>query len=208
MVTTIVGMVVAVVSAVFGISAHGMAAGTATALPGSGQLLMVLGASAGIGAATASLARQHSPVLLSGAGLLAGQGVVHLVLISGHAHGAASSHPAGHAAGHTVGSAAIRAAMDSASGAAGAGGPGAGSHVDALLTPGMLGAHLGAILLTLTVVAVLSATLSWLAARLAPLAASVHLVVVELISPHGRVAAPDARYLLVGGGTRAPPLTV
>lgn len=204
MVTTLVGMVVAVVSAVFGISAHGMAAGAAAALPSSEQILMVLGASAGIGAVTADLARRHSPVLLSAAGLLAGQGLVHLVLSSGHAHGGGprSSHAAGHA-GHAVDAAAVRGAMD------GVGGSGASAHVDALLTPGMLAAHLAAIGVTLAVVAALAATLSWVAARVVPLAAGAHLVVVvdkRILT--GRIAAPDARYLVASGGTRAPPVTV
>ena len=200
LVTTLVGMVVAVVSAVFGISAHGMAAGSAAALPTSGQILMVVGASAGIGAVTADLARRRSPLLPSAAGLLAGQGLVHLVMVSGHAHGG-PGHALGHA-GHTVDVAALRGAMD------GTGMAAAGSHADALFTPGMLGAHLGAILVTLAVVAALSATLSWVAAQVAPMLAGAHLVVVDKHLPRGRILAADSRYLLSGGPSRAPPVAV
>lgn len=197
MVSTAAGIVVAVVSAVFGICAHGLAAGTGAALPSSEQILMLLGASAGVGAVTAALARRHSPVALSALGLLAGQGLVHLVMASGHSHGGAAHN---HAAGHTVDSGAVRAAMDS--------GSTVGAHADSLLTPGMLGAHLAAVVMTLAVVAVLSGTLAWVAARVVPLLAGVHLVVVEKIAPCGRIPAPDARYLLAGGATRAPPVSV
>src|SRR5699024_11447587 len=107
-VSTATGIVVAVVSAVFGVCAHGLAAGTGAALPSSEQLLMLLGASAGVGAVTAALARRRSPVLLSVAGLLAGQGLVHLVMVSDHAHGGAGHD---HAAGHVVYPGALRAAM-------------------------------------------------------------------------------------------------
>src|SRR5699024_9206868 len=72
--STATGIDVAVASAVFGVCAHGLAAGTGAALPSSEQLLMLLGASAGVGAVTAALARRRSPVLLSVGGLLAGQG--------------------------------------------------------------------------------------------------------------------------------------
>lgn len=201
MVSSLAGIIVAVVSGVFGISAHGLAAGSGAALPGSGQVLLVLGASAGIGAATASLARRRSPVALSAAGLLAGQGVVHLVLASGHSHGGGAH---SHVAGHAVDTAAVRAAMDVTT----TGSAAAGAHADALLTPGMLGAHLAAIAMTLTLVAILSGTLAWVAARMAPLLATVHLVVVDKQFPLGRIAAPDSRYLLAGGGTRAPPVAV
>lgn len=206
MVSSLVGIVVAVVSAVFGISAHGLAAGTGATLPGSGQMLLVLAASAGIGAATASLARTHRPLVPTAGGLVAGQGVVHLVLISGHGHGRAA-HPPAHSAahsdagGHAVDAAAVRAAMDGVATA----GAGPGAHADGLLTPGMLGAHLAA---TLALVAILSATLDWVAGRVLPLLATVHLVVVEKLSTCGRIAAPDARYLLARGGTRAPPVAV
>lgn len=217
LVTSLVGIIVAVVSAVFGISAHGLAAGTGAALPSSGQMLMVLAASAGIGGATAALARRRSPIALTAGGLLAGQGVVHLVMISGHGHsGSAHSgaHPAagGHA-GHMPDPVAVRAAMDgtaATAGTGGASGAGAatGSHADALLTPAMLGAHLAAIVITLALVAILSGTLAWVAARVLPLLATAHLVVVELTDPHGRIAAPDARYLLARGRPRAPPVSV
>lgn len=200
-VSSLVGIIVAVVSGVFGISAHGLAAGTGAALPGSGQVLLVLAASAGIGAATASLARRRSPVVLTAAGLLAGQGVVHLILASGHSHGSAAHT---HLAGHSVDAAAVRRAMDGAN----VGGTAASGHVDSLLTPGMLGAHLAAIAITLTVVAILTGTLAWVAARVQPLMATAHLVVVDLVVSRGRIAAPDARYLLSGGETRAPPVAV
>ncbi|HJC28310.1 MAG TPA: hypothetical protein H9759_02835 [Candidatus Dietzia intestinipullorum] len=196
-VSTATGIVVAVVSAVFGVCAHGLAAGTGAALPSSEQLLMLLGASAGVGAVTAALARRRSPVLLSVGGLLAGQGLVHLVMVSDHAHGGAGHD---HAAGHVVDPGAVRAAMD--------GGSAAGAHADLLLTPGMLGAHVAAVVLTLAVVAILSGTLAWVAARVAPLLAGAHLVVVDKLVPRGRVPAADTRYLLSRGATRAPPVSV
>lgn len=219
-VSSVAGMVVAVVSAVFGICAHGMAAGTGIALPSSGQLLFLLAASAGIGAATAALARRRSPVLMAAGGLIVGQGVVHLAMVAGHGghagHGSHSgssgqSGPAlGHAA-HTPDPDAIRAAMDGAAGtAAGAGGAGgAGSHADALLTPGMLGAHIVAVALTLSVVALLSGALAWIAARVARMWEWADLVVVDTSpAPLGRIVAPDPRFLRASGGTRAPPVGV
>lgn len=203
MVSSLAGMVVAVVSAVFGICAHGMAAGTGIALPTPGQTLFLLAASAGIGAATAAVARKRSPVATSAAGLLVGQGVVHMALVSGHDHGAGGHSPAGHA-GHMVDPAAVRAALDGATTAAAA----HGAHADALLTPGMLGAHVAAIGATLAVVAVLGVTLAWIAARVVPLLAAAHLVVVDEPTTRGRTVAPDQRYLLSGGPTRAPPVSV
>ena len=77
-----------------------------------------------------------------------------------------------------------------------------------LLTPEMLGAHLAAIVLTLALVATLSWTLAWVAARVAPLMARVHLVVVAPLLSSYDAHAPRGRYLLAGGGTRAPPATV
>ncbi|MBB1024474.1 hypothetical protein G6019_08525, partial [Dietzia sp. DQ12-76] len=56
-VTAAVGMVVALVSAVFGIAAHGLAAGTGAWVPSPGQILLIAAASAGVGAATAAVAR-------------------------------------------------------------------------------------------------------------------------------------------------------
>jgi len=215
-VTALVGMVVALVSVVFGVSAHGLAAGTGAVLPPVGQLLMVAAAGSGVGAVSATLARRRSPVMIAGAGLVVGQGIVHAVLSAGHgSHGA---HPltapgaagsAVRAAGgqattahHAVDAAAVRAAMDHAAL------DGAGS-VEALLTPGMLGAHLAAIVATVALVAVLSATLAWVAARLLPSSpAAGHLVVVEPPRVTSRTRVPEARYLISCGGTRAPPVCV
>ena len=59
-VTAVVGIVVALVSGVFGISAHGLAAGAAAGPPTTGQILMVAAASAGVGVVTAALARHLS----------------------------------------------------------------------------------------------------------------------------------------------------
>lgn len=232
MVTSVVGIIVAVVSGVFGISAHGLAAGAAGAggigaaalPPTSGDLLMVGAASAGIGAVTAALARRRPPVLTAAAGLLAGQGLVHLVLSSGasHAHAgrvsAGGVNTGGVSAGgalghHTADPAAVRAAMDGSatgmSGAAGIGGTGAGGgHLSSLLTPEMLGAHVAAVAVTLGLVAILSRTLSWVAARVSPLLGRVRVVVVVPLLSSYDALAPRARYLLVGGGTRAPPALV
>lgn len=190
-VTSLVGVVVAMVSAVFGISAHGLAAGAAATAPTSGQILSVLAAGAGIGAVTAALARHRSPVPVAAAGLVAGQGLVHLVLASGHTHG-----PAGHT--HGADAATVRAAMDATA---------VTSHD--LWTPAMLGAHTAAIVVTLAVVAVLARTLAWVAARVAPLLDRILLSAADLVVvPTLPTPAPDAGYLLARGGTRAPPVAV
>lgn len=203
-VTAVVGIVVAIVSGVFGISAHGLAADAAAIAPTSADILTVGAASAGVGAVTAALARHRSPLLVAAAGLLAGQGLVHLVLSTGHTH----SHPAGTGAPgvvlahHVTDPVAVRAAMDGVTGSAAGAGTG---HMSSLLTPQMLGAHIAAVVLTLTLVAILSGTLAWVAARVAPLLARVHLVVVgPLLSSYG-AHAPRARFLLTGRQTRPPP---
>jgi len=194
-VTAAVGIIVALVSGVFGISAHGLAAGASSVAPTSGGILMVATASAGIGAVTAALARRRPPLLTAAAGLLAGQALVHLVLTTGHTHTAGANGTIGH---HATDPVAVRAAMDST---------GAG-HMGTLLTPQMLGAHIAAVVLTLTLVAILSGTLAWVAARVAPMLVRVHLVVVAPLLSSYDAHAPRGRYLLAGGGTRAPPATV
>lgn len=194
-VTSLVGVVVALVSGVFGLSAHGLAAGAAAAPPTSGQLLLVVAASAGIGAVTAALARQRSPLVTSAAGLLAGQGLVHLALISGHSHGG-PGHT--HLAHTGADAAALRAAMD-----------GAAAPTAALWTPAMLAAHVAAIGVTLAVVAVLAGALAWVAARVAPLLDRVVVAAADLVVvPVRRAPVPDTGYLLARGGTRAPPVAV
>lgn len=200
MVTAVVGVVVALVSAVFGISAHGLAAGAAGGPPSSADLLMVAAASAGVGALTAAVARHRTPLLVAAAGLVAGQGLVHMVLSSGHSHstpGVAAGAHVHHAADPAV----VRAAMD------GAGLDPAFATAD-LLTPGMLGAHVAAIVATLAVVAILSGTLSWVAARVLPTMAKAHLVVVATLLASYDADTPRRRFLLARGGTRAPPVTV
>lgn len=192
-VTSLVGVVVAMVSAVFGISAHGLAAGAAATAPTSGQILSVLAAGAGIGAVTAALARHRSPVPVAAGGLVAGQGLVHLVLASGHTH---THGPAGHT--HGADAATVRAAMDAT----------AVTPHD-LWTPAMLGAHVAAIVGTLAVVAVLARTLTWVAARVAPLLDRILLAAADLVVvPALPTPAPDAGYLIARGGTRAPPVAV
>ncbi|MBB0967517.1 hypothetical protein G6016_00775, partial [Dietzia aerolata] len=104
---------------------------------------------------------------------------------------------------HVTDPAALRSAMDGA----GAGGAG-GGHMESLLTPQMLGAHLIAVVLTLTLVGILTGTLAWVAARVVPLLARVHLVVVGPLLSSYHAHAPRARYLLTGGETRAPPAAV
>ena len=200
MVTALVGIVVAVVSGVFGISAHGLATTIDMGPPTAGQILLVAAASAGVGAATAAVARHRSPIATATAGLIAGQAVVHMVLSSGHAHGnhAAAAHPAGH---HITDPAAVRSAMDSA-------GLDPAASAAALFTPGMLVAHLAAIASALALVAILAGTLAWVAARVLPMAASVHLVVVVPLLSHYNADTLRARYLLARGGTRAPPAAV
>lgn len=200
MVTAAVGIIVALVSGVFGISAHGLAAGAAALPPTSGDILLVGAASAGIGAVTAAVARTRPPLITSAAGLLAGQGLVHLALFSGHTHtgGVGEVGAAGAIGHHVTDLAALRSAVD---------GAGAG-HMESLLTPQMLGAHVAAVALTLTLVAILSGTLAWVAARVAPLLVRVHLVVVAPLLASYNAHAPRGRYLLTGGGTRAPPAAV
>ena len=196
-VTSAVGIVVALVSGVFGVSAHGLAAGAAAAPPTPGQILTVVAASVGVGAIAAARARQCSPVLTAGAGLIVGQGLVHMVLASGHSH---PGHAAGTLGHHAVDPAAVRAAMD---------GQGLESaHAADLLTPGMFGAHMAAIALTLTLVAVLTGTLSWLAARVMPMLATAHLVVVAPLVTSYDADAPRGQFFISRGGTRAPPLSV
>lgn len=214
MVTALVGMVVAVVSGMFGIAAHGLAAGTDAAvtgalIPGAGQLLLVAAASAGVGVAASAIARRRPPMLVAAAGLISGQGIVHLVLASGHTHSGApvaagSAHSAlGH---HLTDPALVRAAMDSA--AAGGAGSGTVTSAATLLTPGMLGAHLAAIVVTLALVAILSGTLAWVAARVVPLLGTVRLVVVAPLLSSYDAGAARGRFLLARGGTRAPPVAV
>ena len=198
-VTAVVGIVVALVSGVFGISAHGLVAGATGVPPTPGQILSVAAASAGVGVVTAAAARRRAPVLTAAAGLLAGQGLVHLVLASGHTHGSAGAVGAlGH---HATDPAAVRAAMDGV-------GLVSGSSAASLLTPEMLGAHVAAIATTLALVAILSGTLSWLAARIPPMVATVHLVVVARLLASYDADAPRGRFLLARGGTRAPPVAV
>jgi len=210
-VTAAVGIVVALVSGIFGISAHGLAAGSSAVAPGSGDLLLVGGVSVGIGAVTAALARHRPPLVTAGVGLLSGQALVHLILSAGHNHGGAGYGGAryggaGHVgqsplAHHAADPYAVRAAMD-----LGAEAP--AGHLASLLTPAMLGAHVAAVLVTLALVAVLSRTLAWVAARVAPLLAAVHLVVVAPLLATYDAHPPRARYFLTGGGTRAPPALV
>lgn len=196
-VTAVVGIVVALVSGVFGISAHGLAAGALAGPPTTGQILSVAATSAGIGVVTAAVARRRAPVLTAAAGLIAGQGLVHLVLASGHTHGTAGT--TGTFGHHVTDPAALRAAMDGVAPA---------SSAAALLTPGMLGAHVAAIATTLALVAILSGTLSWLAARIPPMVATAHLVVVARLLASYDADTPRGRFLLARGGTRAPPVSV
>lgn len=217
-VTAVVGIVVAVVSGVFGISAHGLAAGAAAGAPTPGQILTVAAASAGVGALTAALSRRGAPVLTAAAGLVAGQGLVHLVLAAGHAQPGhlhtgtahagqvatpASAGPLGH---HATDPAAVRAAMDGQGLADGLGL--AGAHSADLMTPEMLAAHLAAIVLTLTLVAVLTGALSWVAARVMTMAETAHLVVVAALLTSYHADTPRRRFLVSRGGTRAPPVYV
>ncbi|WP_271800642.1 hypothetical protein [Dietzia maris] len=198
-VTAAVGIVVALVSGVFGISAHGLAAGALAGPPTSGQILAVASASAGVGVVTAAVARCRTPVLTAAAGLIAGQGLVHLVLASGHTHGAAGT--TGVLGHHATDPAALRAAMDGV-------GLAPASSAASLLTPGMLGAHVAAIATTLALVAILSGTLSWLAARIPPMVETAHLVVVARLLASYDADTPRGRFLLARGGTRAPPVAV
>ena len=198
-VTAVVGIVVALVSGVFGISVHGLAAGALAGPPTSGQILSVASASAGVGVVTAAVARRRTPVLAAAAGLIAGQGLVHFVLASGHTHGAAGT--TGVLGHHATDPAALRAAMDGV-------GPAPASSAAALLTPGMLGAHVAAIATTLALVVILSGTLSWLAARIPPMVATAHLVVVARLLASYDADTPRGRFLLARGGTRAPPVAV
>lgn len=199
LVTSVIGILVAVVSGVFGISAHGLAAGTGAVVQSPGQLLIIVGACVGIGVVTSALARHRPPVAVSSVGLLTGQIVVHLALVSSHSHGGAShAHGAANPAGAAAEAASLRAAMDSAA-----------VSSDALWTPAMLGAHLAAIVVTLAVVAVLAGALAWVAALVVPQDAAVLLAVGDRLVVVGRsLLTPDTGFLLARGGTRAPPVAV
>lgn len=203
-VTSLVGIVVALVAAVFGVCAHGLAAGPATPVPDAGTLVQVALGAGLVGALTAGAARRLPVLPTAAAGLLAGQGLTHLVLVVAHSgpHGAAAhvDHLAAHtgSAGAAAESAAVRAAMDAA-----------GDAGHARLGWAMVLAHLGAIALTLVVLGLLAAALSWLAARVVPLLGGVLLpapaVVPRAATPPAR---PSAVFLVGRGGTRAPPVTV
>lgn len=204
MLTAVVGMIVAVVSGVFGISAHGLAVPLNMGPVTAGQVLMVGAASAGVGAVTAAAARRRSPLATSAFGLICGQGVVHLVMSAGHSHPtsgahAASPHSPGH---HTSDPAALQTAMDTA-----ALDPLASAA--ALMPPVMLAAHVAAIGAALLVIAVLVGSLAWLSARTFRPPSTAHLAcaVVVLVAPR-QVDATLGQYLVSRGGTRAPPVAV
>jgi len=192
--TTIVGVTVALVSGIFGISAHGLA--TDMGPVSLAQVLTVAGTSAGIGAATAAAARNRFPILTSALGLVIGQSAVHIAMSGGHTHHTSGSHPLGH---HVTDPAALRAAMDTAA-------HDALASATALMTPAMFAAHIAAIGSALLVIAVLAGALAWMSARLMPPLATGHLVAVVgvVLFPRG-ADAPLKRYLVSRGGTRAPP---
>ncbi|AWH93492.1 hypothetical protein A6035_16360 [Dietzia lutea] len=192
--TAIVGAIVAMVSGIFGISAHGLA--TDMGPVSFAQALTVGVTSAGIGAATAAAARYRLPMLTSALGLAIGQGAVHVAMSGGHTHHASVSHPPGH---HATDPAALRAAMDTAA-------HDALASAAALMSPVMLAAHAAAIGSALLVIAVLAGALAWVSARTMPPKSTAHLVAVVavVLSPRG-ADAPLKRYLVSRGGTRAPP---
>lgn len=187
LVTTAIGTLVATICVVFGIGAHGLAAGMDLARLDTGQGLLAMGVSAAIGATVAELARWWSPLFLAGSGLFAGQVLIHLVLSIGHGHhGGTMRTPVGITEHASVGAA----------------------HVQSLLTPTMLSAHLAAIALTVVLVTLLIAVLDWGAARLLPLPTRTPAIGVRIPGGHRTDQAPDGRYLLSAGGTRAPPVAV
>ena len=197
-------MVVAVVSGVFGISAHGLAAPLDMGPVSAGQVLMVGAASAGVGAVAAAVARHRRPLVASAFGLICGQGVVHLVMSAGHSHPTSGAHAASpHSFGHHASDpAALQTAMDTA-----AFDPVASAA--ALMSPVMLAAHVAAIGAALVVIAVLAGALAWLSARTFLPPSIVHLAcaVVILVAPR-QVDATLRQYLVSRGGTRAPPVAV
>lgn len=197
-------MVVAVVSGVFGISAHGLAAPLDMGPVTAGQVLMVGAASAGVGAVTAAVARHRRPLVASTFGLICGQGLVHLMMSAGHSHPTSEAHAAsppslGH---HTADPAALQTAIDTA-----AFDPVASAA--ALMSPVMLAAHVAAIGAALLVIAVLAGALAWLSARTFLPPSIVHLAcaVVILVAPR-QVDARAKKFLISRGGTRAPPVAV
>lgn len=182
LVTTAIGTLVATICAVFGIGAHGLATGMDLARLDAGQALLAMGVSAAIGATVAELARRWSPLLLAGGALLAGPVLIHLVLSIGHGHhGGAMRTPVGITEHASVGAA----------------------HVQSLLTPTMLSAHLAAIALTVVLVALLIAVLDWGAARMPPLPTRAPAIGIRVLGGHRTDQDPDGRYLLSAGGTRA-----
>ncbi|KAA0918303.1 hypothetical protein FQ137_02775 [Dietzia sp. ANT_WB102] len=197
-VTAVVGMVVAVVSGVFGISAHGLAAPGDMGPVTAGQLLTVAATSAGVGAVTAALARYRPPIFTAAVGLVCGQGAVHLAMSSGHSHSTGAPHGVGI---HTVDPAVVRTAMDDA-----ALDPLASAA--ALLSPVMVAAHIAAIVFALLVIAVLAGALAWLSARAFPPPVIAHLSTILITRATGRSDTSVKQYLLSRGGTRAPPVAV
>ncbi len=80
-------MCVGSLSGAISIAAHGLGGGTA--VPGEEAIVLLLAASAVVGAVVASVRGERNPLLLAAAVLAAGQGIGHLTLTlaSEHGHG-------------------------------------------------------------------------------------------------------------------------
>lgn len=106
------GTVVGALSGALSIAAHGLGGGSA--FPGDEAIVLLVAASAVVGAAVASLRSRRGPLVLLALMLAAGQGIGHftLTLASEHAHGLQLTPQmlGAHAAATIVGAVLIRAA--------------------------------------------------------------------------------------------------
>ena len=189
----VTGVVVAAVAGVFGLCAHGLASAGPAFAPDGPAVLLALTGSALVGATTAAMGRRLPLLPVAGAGLLAGQLVVHLVLAGHHLGHSGGAHP-GHLAGPRQ-TLAVQAAMDSAT-------PQASPFH---MSPVMAVAHLAAIAVTVVLLALISGALAWLGSRVVtPVRCTWGRQGAASLRPTGSRIVPTPAHLFSGGGTRAP----
>ncbi|RVW11309.1 hypothetical protein EGT67_02450 [Prescottella agglutinans] len=106
------GMFVGSLSGAISIAAHGLGGGTA--VPSEESIVLLVAASAVVGAAVASVRSRCNPLVLLAAVLAAGQGIGHFTLTLASDHGHGLNLPpqmiAAHAAATAVGAVLVRAA--------------------------------------------------------------------------------------------------
>lgn len=202
---SICGVVVAVVSGVTGVVAHGMASDHPMALT-SQSALAVLVACGAVGFGTARLIARCHPGLAVTGGLVAAQGAVHYALHWTHGSHASGhgGHPSlGHEA-HLLYTPAERARIVQEAMEAGAGAPHGG------MTWSMLAAHVGATLVAGGALALIAAMLGWLSARAERLAVPEVVVYERLTLPLPSVEprAFVSHHLVSRGAVRGPPISV